>query len=109
MIATSPNVSPIDVRELSTAYDNASAVTMPGNAIGSTRMNETASRPKNANRWTANDARLPRISAIKVAKIAAPIDLRSAPFRLGSFHATENHFRVNSCGGQDPDTLLLNA
>src|SRR5262245_12886996 len=109
MIATSPNVSPIDVRELSTAYDNASAVTMPGNAIGSTRLNETASRPKNANRWTANDARLPRSSAIKVGKRAARIHVRSGRVRLGSVHATESHFRVNSCGGQDPDTLLLNA
>src|SRR5438874_2678177 len=99
----------MDVRELSTAEDSASAVTIPGSAIGSTRMNDTASRPKNANRCTANDAKVPRTSARHVAQIAATTDVHAAVCRLGSCQATENHLSVNSCGGHAPDTLLLKA
>ena len=46
-------------------------VTMPGSAIGSSSTNETASRPKNRNRWTAKAASVPRTSAIAVAPTAA--------------------------------------
>ena len=84
-------------------------MTIPGSAMGSTRMNDTASRPKNANLWTANDASEPRVSAIRVAQTAATIEVRNAPFSVASCHATENHLSVNSCGGHEPDTLLLKA
>src|SRR5262245_23445680 len=109
MMAARPKVSPIEVRELSTAEDSASAVTMPGSAIGSTRMNDTASRPKNANRCTANEASVPSTSAMHVAHTAATIDVHSALCRFESCHATWNHFKVKSWGGHAPDTLLLNA
>ena len=71
-------------------------------------MNDTASRPKNANLCTANDASEPSTSAMHVAQIAAMTEVRNAPFRV-VLPATENHLSVNSCGGHEPDTLLLKA
>ena len=82
---------------------------MPGSAIGSTRMNDTVSRPKKRNLCTANDASDPSTSAIVVAHTAATIDVPIAPRSVESCHATENQCSVKSWGGHEPSRLLLNA
>ena len=64
---------------------------MPGRAIGSTNMSETASRPKNRNRWIPKATRVPSTSAIAVATTPALIESQKALRTAGSFHATENH------------------
>ena len=106
MIACSPNWMN---GTASTMADRASAVTMPGKAIGSTRRNEIASHPKNRNRCNPNAASDPRISASSVAKRPAMSELTIAPLRVGSSHATKNQCTVNSCGGHDGMRLMLKA
>ena len=66
MIAGMPKLSP---GITSTIEDSASAVTIPGNAIGRISANEIESRPKNLARAIANDASVPSVRAISVAKI----------------------------------------
>ena len=69
-------------------------VMMPGSASGSTRSSETASRPKNLNRWTANAAAEPRTSAMALAANAALSDSVSASRTCSSCQATENQLVV---------------
>src|SRR5512140_1014218 len=109
MIVISPKFSPNHVRPTSTADDRASAVTMPGNAIGSTSTNEMASRPKNRNRCTAKDANVPRKSAMHVAETPALIELKNAGLSSGFCHATANHLVVKRRGGQAALMFLLKA
>src|SRR5512132_3294193 len=52
-----------EIRKVLIDEFRAIAVTMPGRAIGRTRRKETALRPKNENRCTANAAALPSRSA----------------------------------------------
>src|SRR5216683_1984368 len=79
---------------------SAMPVTIPGSAIGSTSRNVIDSRPKNLKREIANAAIEPRISATVVAKNAASIESQIAERTSGEFHATLNHFVVNSVIGQ---------
>ena len=81
-----PNVPTAEFSEI--------AVTIPGNAIGRTRRNETVLRPKKWNRWTANAAALPRSNAIVVASRATWTELRIASRTAASRNAIANHFSV---------------
>ena len=86
---------------------SAIAVTMPGSAIGSTRKSETAFRPKNRNRWTANAARLPRTRARIVAIVATIVEFVSASRTSGLFQARVQYLVVNSSIGHFWPTLAL--
>src|SRR5919197_5178158 len=72
-------------------------VMIPGSAIGSTSTNETASRPKKRNRWTANAAAVPSPTAIAVATSAALTERTNASRASWLFQADENH-RVEKPG-----------
>jgi hypothetical protein len=63
-------------------------------------MNEIASRPKNRNRASANDAIVPMTIAIAVAASAALTDNQNASRASESFHATLNQWNVNPGIGQ---------
>src|SRR5262249_28936697 len=69
-------------------------VMIPGSAIGSTKMNEIASRPKNRLRDNPNAASEPSSSASAVATHAALIDNHSAPRTSESSQAAENQWVV---------------
>src|SRR3954469_10337135 len=84
-------------------------VTLPGRAIGSTRMNDTASRPKNENRATPNAAIEPMTSATPVATNATRTDSQRAERTSSEFHASENHFVVKPGIGHDCTFDLLKA
>src|SRR5919201_4233277 len=75
-------------------------VMIPGSAIGSTRTNDTASRPKKRKRWTAKAAALPRTTAIDVAATAALSESSKAPRASSLCHAVENHLVENPEIGQ---------
>src|SRR3954453_19218301 len=84
-------------------------VTMPGSAIGSTRRNDTASRPKNENRATPNAAIEPMTSATPVATNATRTESHTAERTSSECHASENHFVVKPGMGPDGTFDLLNA
>src|SRR5205823_13857356 len=98
-----------DSPAVSMAEFNASPVTIPGNAIGSTSRNETVSRPKNRKRCTANADSDPRTSAMAVAPTPALIDSHRDDRTSLLWNATANHFAVSPLGGQDCATLGLKA
>ena len=75
-------------------------VMTPGSASGKIRMNEIASRPKNRNRASANDAIVPSTIAIAVAASAALMDNQKASRASESFHATLNQCSVKPGIGQ---------
>ncbi len=64
-------------------------------------MKEIVSRPKNRNRWTAKDARVPRVTAMTVAPIAASIESARASRRPVLSSAAPNHWVVQFVIGQD--------
>src|SRR5947199_3305774 len=84
-------------------------VMIPGRASGRTSSNDTASRPKNLNRWTPNAAAEPSTSATAVEKAPALSDSTSAERTCGSFQAVENHFVLSPLIGQLWTFDLLNA
>ena len=75
----------------STIDDNASAVTIPGNAIGNTSANEIASRPKKVARAIAKEASDPSTSAITVAMMPTTNELMTGSRNAGLCHAVVNH------------------
>src|SRR3954447_19341527 len=75
-------------------------VMMPGSAIGSTRTNDTTSRPKNRKRCTANAASEPSTRATAVATSAARTDSQSACRIASLCQADENHRVDNPESGQ---------
>ena len=79
---------------------SASPVMIPGSAIGSTKMNETASRPKKRVRARPNAASEPRTRARTVARSPARNESQSASRTSSSCHASENHFVVKPGIGQ---------
>ena len=87
----------------------ATAVTMPGSAIGSRTTNDNDSRPKNRKRATARDARVPRMRASVVAPSAATNDAPIASRRPSFWSAASTHRRLNPDGGQDAARLGLKA
>src|SRR4026209_1636656 len=98
MIAGMPKFSP---GIASTIDDNASAVTIPGKAIGRTSANEIVSRPKNLARAIANDASVPSTRAINVAQIATRKELVTGCRRSVLCHAVVNHDVVTNDGGHE--------
>ena len=72
----------------------ASPVTMPGRAMGSTSIKDTASRPKKRKRWMPKETRTPSTSAITVATTPALRLSQNAERTAWSCQATENHERV---------------
>src|ERR1700686_1595604 len=84
-------------------------VMMPGRERGRTRRSDTASRPKNRNRWTPNAAADPSSRATIVAATAALSDNTSAALTWESCHATENQRRVSPAMGQLCTLDLLKA
>ena len=70
---------------------SAMPVTMPGSARGSTRRNDTTSRPKKRNRCTAKAAADPSRSATPVAASPTFVDSHSAVRTSESCQATANH------------------
>ena len=88
---------------------SATPVTTPGSAIGRTTRNEIVSRPKNRKRATANEARLPRRSAIPVATAPTLIDVQSASRAPVLSIASPNHLVVRSGGGQARELPPLKA
>ena len=74
-----------------------------------TSANEIVSRPKNLARAIANDASVPSVSAISVARIPMMNEFTNGWRRLGLCQATVNHEVVNSDGGHDTTWSLLNA
>src|SRR5438132_11828711 len=75
-------------------------VTTPGNAIGRTRRNVTASRPKKRKRLTALAAAVPRTSANAVARPPAFSEIFSPSRASGLFQAALNHFVLKPAIGQ---------
>src|SRR5205809_6246236 len=67
-------------------------VMIPGSAIGRTKTNETASRPKKRKRWTAKAAALPSRSATVVATAAALIESTKEVRASWLCQADSNHF-----------------
>ena len=63
-------------------------VMIPGSAIGSRSRSENDSRPKNEKRWIANDAIVPRTSAIAVAARPTSTESFSEERRNSSCQAT---------------------
>src|SRR5579884_317208 len=75
-------------------------VMIPGSASGRTSANDTASRPKNRNRCTANAAIVPSAIAIAVEISPALTDSQSA-WRMSALEKVdENHFVDSPAGGQ---------
>ena len=104
MIVIRPSSSPI-VRN---AVLRAMPVTMPGNAMGRITRNETTSRPKKRNRWTANESSDPRMSATIVAPSAAWTDVRN-DLRMASFsNALRYQSMVRPSGGHFGTSPALN-
>ncbi len=66
------------------------------------------SRPKNLNRWTANDARVPSTMATMVAASATLTDVSNASRGPLSCKALVHHWRLNPGGGQMNDFDELN-
>src|SRR4029079_11360917 len=79
---------------------SAMPVMIPGSAIGSTKMNDTACCPKNLWRESANAASEPRISATAVAVRPALTESQRASRTSWSCHASENHLVVKPGMGQ---------
>ena len=79
---------------------SAMPVTMPGRAIGSSSTNDTVSRPKKRNRWTANAASEPSRIAMSVAPAAACSESRSASRMSGFVTASAYQWVVQSVIGQ---------
>ena len=75
-------------------------VMMPGRASGSTNMKLIASRPKNAARWMANAAQVPRTTASAVAPSAVLTDSSSAVRTSGSFQVELIHLVLRPEIGQ---------
>ena len=71
---------------------------MPGSAIGSTTSSETASRPKNRYRCTANATIVPSTSAMAVAPRPAFTEVHSAS-RAPAFSQARAHQSVVQLGG----------
>ncbi len=79
---------------------SAMPVMIPGSAIGSTKMNEIASRPKKRKRCTPNAAADPSRIAIVVAIRPAFRDSSSAACMSGSWTVGPNHLKVSPAIGQ---------
>src|SRR2546423_14165909 len=79
---------------------SAMPVMIPGSAIGSTRTNDTASRPKNRKRCTAKAAIEPSSSEIEVEISAARTDSQSASRISWLWNVEENHFVDSPWSGQ---------
>jgi hypothetical protein len=75
-------------------------VMIPGSAIGSSKRNDTDSRPKKRKRWIAKAAIDPRPSAIPVAINPTRTDSQSDERTSESCHATENQCVVQPEIGQ---------
>src|SRR5579864_9403227 len=75
-------------------------VMIPGSAIGSTKRNETASRPKKRKRCTPKAAAEPSRIALPVAIPPALSESQSACCMFGSWIAGENHFQESPAIGQ---------
>src|SRR3954453_413468 len=99
-IVVSENVTPPNAKNEFSAIP----VMIPGSASGSTKTNETASRPKKRKRCTANAASDPSSSAIVVAISAAFTDSHSASRMSWLANVDENHFVDSPSSGQ-PCTL----
>src|SRR5438067_2754247 len=84
-------------------------VMIPGRASGRTSTKDTASRPKNRKRCTANAAAEPRRSAIALASNPAFTDSSNADRTCGSCHVDENHRVVHPGIGQLWMLDVLNA
>src|SRR5579872_7038848 len=88
---------------------NASPVTIPGSASGSTNMRLTTSLPNHVIRLMANAAHEPRISARAVAVRPAWRESPSEERTSGSFQVEVNHLRVRPGMGQLSMFEVLNA
>src|SRR5436190_19155317 len=75
-------------------------VMIPGSAIGSSRRNDTDSRPKNRKRWIANAAIEPSTSATAVAISPTFTESQNDERTSESCHATENQCVVQPEIGQ---------
>ena len=95
-IVVSENVTPAKAKNEFSAIP----VMIPGSASGSTSSSETASRPKNRKRCTANAARVPSVSAIAV-EIRPARTLSHSAWRISSLcQVAENHLVDRPCSGQ---------
>src|SRR5258706_15391839 len=84
-------------------------VTMPGSAIGSTTSNDTVLRPKNANRWTANDSADPSTTAMSEARVAVFTEVQSASVGKPPWaNAFVHQLSVKPVGGHENDRAVLN-
>ena len=108
MTVNSPKFTPSGCSVVVMALDSAMPVTMPGSAIGSTMRIDTASRPKNRYRATANDAIVPSTSATAVAPSPALTEAASASRAPGLCHARFHHSKVSPLGGQPNVRSMLN-
>ncbi len=73
---------------------------LAGNAMGSTTMRLTTSRPKNRKRWRANARSVPSTSAMPVAESATPMLRHSASWAPVLWAAARNHRSVTPSGGR---------
>ncbi len=84
-------------------------VMIPGSAIGSTKRNETASRPKKRKRCDAERRRRAEQERDRRRERPAFSDSQSAVCMSGSWIAAPNHFVVKPGIGQLCTFELLNA
>ena len=109
MTVNRPKFTPSGCSVVVIALDSAMPVTMPGSAIGSTMRIDTASRPKNRYRATANDAIVPSTSATAVAPSAGLHGGgQRRPARRGCARRGSTTRRSSPLGGQPNVRSVLN-
>src|SRR4051794_34051864 len=86
----------------------ASAVTMPGRAIGSTTSNDSVCLPKNVYLPSANARSVPSTSATVVATMPTSIEVSTADRTLRLPNVSDHQCVVNDLGGQANTVLALN-
>ena len=90
------------------AVRNASAVTMPGSAIGSTTSSDSVCRPKNEYRPSANASSVPSTSAMAVAISPTSSDVTTAARTPSLPSALDHQCIVKPRGGHAKTVLTLN-
>src|ERR1043165_2789669 len=99
MTDSRPLPRPIGSATVWNALASAMPVTMPGSAIGSTTSRDTALRPKNLYRPTANAIIAPSSGALPAAPRPVRTDVHSADRAPSLSQAEPHHLPVHAVGG----------
>ena len=89
-------------------FCRATAVTMPGRAIGRIHRNDSEFWPKKRKRCMAKAASVPSTRAMSVATAATLTEFHSASFGPSASHAARHQSSVSPCGGQASEVASLN-